>query len=174
MQYPFLGIHVTIDITKPAGSRIMNLEVRCSDFSEDKYEKVIPNKDYTIVVPSYLVNAGDGYKVLKESHQKRVEGKLLNTFSNNFSILWYYIGIIETRIKKYDFYITGPLDIEAFQKYLKKPKNVPVTQELDNRIIIITGAKNEKFTNTATSTKLSALLILTLSIHYISCRLGVT
>ena len=76
--------------------------------------------------------------------------------------------------KKCDFYITGPLDIEAFQKYLKKPKNVPVTQELDDRIIIITGAKNEKFTNTATSTKLSALLFLTLSIHYISCRLGVT
>ena len=86
MQCPFLGIHVTIDITKPVGSRIMNLEVRCSDCSEDKYEKIIPKKDYTIVVPSYLVNAGDGYKVLKENHRKRVEGKLLFSFSDNFSI----------------------------------------------------------------------------------------
>ena len=84
---PFLGIHVTIDLTKPAGSRIKNLEVRCSDGSEDKYEKVIPNKDYTIVVPSYLVNAGDGYKVLKENHRKRVEGKLLDSFSHNLPIL---------------------------------------------------------------------------------------
>ena len=81
---------------------------------------------------------------------------------------------ISIQKNKYDFYIVGPLDIEAFQKYLKKPKNVPVTQELDDRIIIITGAKNEKFTNTATSTTLSALLLLILSIHFSSCRLGVT
>ena len=87
----------------------------------------------------------------------------------------FYIRVLRIRIKnKYYFYIIGPLDIEAFQKYLKKPKNVPVTQEVDDRIIIITGAKNEKFTNTATSTKLSVLLFLTLSIHCISCRLGVT
>ena len=86
MQYPFIGIHVTIDLTKSAGSRIKDLEVRCSDSSEDKYEKIIPNKDYAIVVPSYLVNAGDGYKVLKENHRKRVEGKLLDSFSHNLSI----------------------------------------------------------------------------------------
>ena len=88
---PFLGIHITIDLTKPAGSRIKNLEVRCSDCSEDKYEKIIPNKDYTIVVPSYLVNAGDGYKVLKDNHRKRVEGKLLDSLSHNLSISWYNI-----------------------------------------------------------------------------------
>ena len=59
------------------------MEARCSDCAEDKYEKIIPNKDYTIVVPSYLVNAGDGYKVLKENHRKRVEGKLLDSFSHS-------------------------------------------------------------------------------------------
>ena len=62
----------------------MNLEVRCSECSEDKYEKIIPNKDYAIVVPSYLVNAGDGYKVLKENHRKRVEGNLLDSFFYKF------------------------------------------------------------------------------------------
>ena len=52
----------------------------------DKYQKIIPDKDYAIVVPSYLVNAGDGYKVLKENHRKRVEGKLLDSFSHNLPI----------------------------------------------------------------------------------------
>ena len=94
---PFLGIHITIDLTKPAGSRIQNLEVRCSDCSDDKYEKVIPNKYYTIVVPSYLVNAGDGYKVLKENHRKRVEGNPLNSFLHKLSIL---IRVLKICIKK--------------------------------------------------------------------------
>ena len=67
---------MTIDITRPEGSRVTSLEVRCNDCVQDEnYEKVNPEKDYAVVATSYLINGGDGNKILKEKSRNRIEGK---------------------------------------------------------------------------------------------------
>ena len=67
---------MTIDITKPEGSRVISLEVRCDDCAQDtNYEMINLEKDYAVVTSSYLINGGDGNKILKEKSRNRIEGK---------------------------------------------------------------------------------------------------
>lgn len=74
---------MTIDMKRPEGNRIIELKVRCGNdcrnesyINGDSYEYIVMEKDYPIVSTKYLLNEGDGYKVLKESYDKskRYEG----------------------------------------------------------------------------------------------------
>ena len=72
---------MTIDLTRPGGDRVTCLKLRCNnDCKSDisikgvSYETLVPEKDYAILAPSYIVNGGDGYKTIKQRQRKKYEG----------------------------------------------------------------------------------------------------
>lgn len=68
------GLRVVYDLTKPIGSRVVEVKARCSACYVPKYEPVQPNKSYRIVTTSFLMNGGDGHYVLKERGiRKKIE-----------------------------------------------------------------------------------------------------
>ena len=67
---------MTIDMRRPGGDRITKLEVLSNNSANSIYENVKPKKDYAIAAPSYILNGGDGYKILKDRYRDRVGGGL--------------------------------------------------------------------------------------------------
>jgi 5'-nucleotidase len=73
----FIGIHllqvagfrVTFNITNPVGKRVQSLKIRINS-EDEEYESVQHNKFYSIVVPSFLANGGDGFTMLIKSKRK--------------------------------------------------------------------------------------------------------
>lgn len=70
LQYS--GIQVVFDKNKKTGERLVSAKARCSACSVPVYEPIIINKDYKVIVPTFIANGGDGYKVLKHARNKTV------------------------------------------------------------------------------------------------------
>ena len=105
------GLKVTMDLTKPKGSRITQLKALCLKCKNPEYEDLKDDVVYSVAITSYLANGG-GTLGLDD------EGKHL---------------LSDEKIDH--FY--GPLDIDVFQEYLKLPKNNPIIQGIEGRIIKI-------------------------------------
>ena len=92
-----LGIRMTIDMKKPVGSRITDLKVRCDptiatcidsiEINDAVYENILPDKEYSVVGTTYLYNAGDGFKTLKQSYRDRIQGKYFKSYFNEVNLL---------------------------------------------------------------------------------------
>lgn len=68
------GLKVVYDLTKPIGSRVIDVKVRCSNCFIPKYEPIDLRKSYRIVTTSFLINGGDGHHVIKDrGFKKRIE-----------------------------------------------------------------------------------------------------
>ncbi|KAL3266931.1 hypothetical protein HHI36_011081 [Cryptolaemus montrouzieri] len=77
------GIKVTIDIRKPIGSRITHLKARCSDCQIPVYENVNFEKTYKIIVPSFLMNGGDGFFIIPERMKNILMGSVdIDVYTN--------------------------------------------------------------------------------------------
>ncbi|XP_057320783.1 protein 5NUC-like [Microplitis mediator] len=63
----FSGLTVIYNISQPYGHRVVrdSVFVLCSNCRTPIYEVIDPNKTYTILTTDYLLNGGDGYKMLK-------------------------------------------------------------------------------------------------------------
>lgn len=62
------GIQVTYDLSKPSNSRVVKLMVASMNPTTGlTYSPVDPQKNYTVVTNSYLIEGGNGYKVLKNN-----------------------------------------------------------------------------------------------------------
>ena len=61
------GIRVVYDISKPVGSRVSKLLVRCANCSIPEYSSLRDNVTYTIVMSQYLKDGGDGYLMFKDA-----------------------------------------------------------------------------------------------------------
>lgn len=66
----FLGIIVEFDLTKSPGNRVSSLLIRCGNCSIPKFEPLILNSSYTIIMNDYLAEGGDNYKVFKKILKK--------------------------------------------------------------------------------------------------------
>ncbi|KAH8315374.1 hypothetical protein KR067_002078 [Drosophila pandora] len=62
----FSGIRVKYDYTKPVGSRVNSVSVRCADCEVPKYEALVSDKLYRLTSPDFLQQGGDGYTMLAE------------------------------------------------------------------------------------------------------------
>ncbi|XP_044007340.1 protein 5NUC-like isoform X2 [Aphidius gifuensis] len=62
LQYS--GIQVTYDLSKPGGSRVISVFVRCSKCRVPSYKKLKNNSMYSVLTGHFLRNGGDGYKML--------------------------------------------------------------------------------------------------------------
>lgn len=71
----FLGIKVKYDLSKPANERVVSLSMLCTECRVPKYEPLDPEKTYTVVMPSYLVDGGDGFGMIKNGLLKHNTGR---------------------------------------------------------------------------------------------------
>lgn len=97
----FIGIHmlqisgicVIFNTTKSVGNRVKSLKIKINDA---EYEHVIHSKYYTVIVPSFLVNGGDGFTMIKSKKKNHRIGLL------DIDIMTSYIARISNITHKTD------------------------------------------------------------------------
>lgn len=60
------GIHVVYNLCHPPGHRVVSALVRCKNCLIPRYYPLNDDKVYTIILPDFTINGGDGFKVFKE------------------------------------------------------------------------------------------------------------
>lgn len=63
------------DLSKPQDQRVVSLSMLCTDCRLPKYEPLDPEKIYTVVMPSYIVDGGDGFDMIKNGQLKHNTGR---------------------------------------------------------------------------------------------------
>ncbi|KAI4899627.1 hypothetical protein NFI96_001498 [Prochilodus magdalenae] len=80
------GFQIEYDLSQAPGKRVKTASVLCTECRVPRYEPVDPNKVYRVAVPSYLVDGGDGYSMIKQEMIKHDSGDL------DISVLASYIS----------------------------------------------------------------------------------
>ncbi|XP_076010987.1 5'-nucleotidase [Genypterus blacodes] len=70
------GFHVEFDVTKAPQQRVRSLNVLCTECRVPHYEPVQDEEVYKVVMPSFLVDGGDGFAMIKEERLKHASGYL--------------------------------------------------------------------------------------------------
>ncbi|KAB0793969.1 hypothetical protein PPYR_13589 [Photinus pyralis] len=70
------GIHVRYNMSRSFGSKVESVKVLCRKCPVPKYEPLQLEQTYRIIVPSFLANGGDGYKVIKDNLVNRRVGDM--------------------------------------------------------------------------------------------------
>ncbi|KAG7331701.1 hypothetical protein KOW79_005670 [Hemibagrus wyckioides] len=70
------GFQIEYDLSKPSGERLVKASVLCTECRVPHYEPLDPKKVYRVVMPSYLVDGGDGFSMIKEEKLKHDSGDL--------------------------------------------------------------------------------------------------
>ncbi|KAM4521807.1 snake venom 5'-nucleotidase-like [Odontesthes bonariensis] len=78
------GFHVEFDISKPPGHRVKSLNVLCTKCRVPLYEPVEDETVYKVVLPSYLVNGGDGFSMIQNEILKHNSGDLDISVVSNY------------------------------------------------------------------------------------------
>lgn len=65
----FAGLRVVYNVTKPVNSRVVSVEVLSTDAVKPIYKPLNETENYRIIVASFLVNGGDGFKMIPEHMQ---------------------------------------------------------------------------------------------------------
>ncbi|XP_075237554.1 apyrase-like [Lycorma delicatula] len=61
------GIVMSIDPSKPVGNRVVDLKITCTECRVPELEPVDQEKYYRVILPSFLYEGGDGYKMFASS-----------------------------------------------------------------------------------------------------------
>ncbi|KAL4649026.1 5'-nucleotidase isoform X1 [Arapaima gigas] len=70
------GIQVKFDLSSPPGNRVQEIKILCTQCRVPQYELLDPQQVYKLVVPSYLVEGGDGFSMIKQEKLKHDSGDL--------------------------------------------------------------------------------------------------
>eukprot|EP00062_Callorhinchus_milii_P009720 gi/632953828/ref/XP_007892636.1/ PREDICTED: 5'-nucleotidase [Callorhinchus milii] len=70
------GIHVSFDLSRNPGERVVLLEILCADCRVPHYEPVENQKIYKIVVNSFMAGGGDSFSMLKNENLKHDIGSM--------------------------------------------------------------------------------------------------
>ncbi|XP_063078849.1 5'-nucleotidase isoform X2 [Engraulis encrasicolus] len=70
------GFQLEIDLSQPAYSRVKSISILCTDCRVPRYEPLEDDKVYKVAMPSYLVDGGDGYTMIKDEKLKHDSGDL--------------------------------------------------------------------------------------------------
>ncbi|XP_062323348.1 5'-nucleotidase [Osmerus eperlanus] len=70
------GFHVEYDTSRAPGERVKSVSVLCTSCRVPIFEALDPNRLYKMVLPSYLVEGGDGFSMIKEERLKHDSGDL--------------------------------------------------------------------------------------------------
>ncbi|KAK2154276.1 hypothetical protein LSH36_272g04061 [Paralvinella palmiformis] len=66
------GLKVNYDLTRPEGSRVVDIWENCIDCDYPRYRPVEDNETYHVLTNGYLVAGGDGYIMLRDNLLKRL------------------------------------------------------------------------------------------------------
>ncbi|KAM4542225.1 snake venom 5'-nucleotidase-like [Odontesthes bonariensis] len=93
------GIHVEYDLSKPANQRVVSLSMLCTECRVPKYEPLDLQRTYTVVMPSYMVDGGDSFSMIKEEILKHNTGDMdISVFSKYISEMKRVYPAVEGRI----------------------------------------------------------------------------
>uniref|UniRef100_A0A8C7LP92 5'-nucleotidase n=1 Tax=Oncorhynchus mykiss TaxID=8022 RepID=A0A8C7LP92_ONCMY len=70
------GFHVEYDMSRPPGERARSISVLCTNCRVPVYEPLDNSRLYKVVLPSYLVEGGDGFSMIKEEKLKHDSGDM--------------------------------------------------------------------------------------------------
>ncbi|KAI1897398.1 hypothetical protein AGOR_G00082890 [Albula goreensis] len=94
------GIHIELDVSRPPGQRVTGLNLLCTKCRVPRYEPLDPNRTYKLVMPSFLVDGGDGYSMIKDEKLKHDSGDLdLAVVADYISAMKKVHPALEGRIK---------------------------------------------------------------------------
>lgn len=79
---PPTGFRVEFDISKPPGRRVKSLRILCTKCRVPHYEPVKDETVYKVVLPSYMVNGGDGFSMIKDETLKHNSGEMFVCFAD--------------------------------------------------------------------------------------------
>lgn len=72
MNFLFSGFKVTYDVTKPDGSKVVELKAKRS-YDSLVYEDVDENETYEVAMSDSLSNGGDGYVMFKSCNNTSLD-----------------------------------------------------------------------------------------------------
>lgn len=58
------GARVVYDVSQPPGRRVHTVEMLCTECEQLRYEPLLPERRYMVLVNDYLSRGGDGYGML--------------------------------------------------------------------------------------------------------------
>lgn len=88
------GLQIVFDITKSPGSRLVSANVRCSDCNVPHYEPLNDEKEYNVIMPSFLARGGDNFTVFVEHGTEVIQFDGMDTdivtdFIQNRALIYY-------------------------------------------------------------------------------------
>lgn len=60
------GLKVVYNITREIGDRVLSIKVLGTKLNSTVYEPLDLTKKYRIIVPSFIINGGDGFKIIPQ------------------------------------------------------------------------------------------------------------
>lgn len=61
------GIRFVVNYNRPRGMRVTSVSVLCADCRIPQYEPLHMEKYYNVLVPSFIMDGGDGHRYFKEA-----------------------------------------------------------------------------------------------------------
>ncbi|XP_062292638.1 snake venom 5'-nucleotidase-like [Scomber scombrus] len=97
------GFQVVFDLSKPPDHRVKSLNILCTNCRVPHYEPVEDAVEYKVVLPSFMVNGGDGFSMIKEEVIKHNSGDLdISAVANYITQRKTVYPHVEGRIKFYN------------------------------------------------------------------------
>ncbi len=67
-----LGMKVTYDVSRAVGHRVVDVQMLCTACEVPVYEGLILNKVYSILLSTFIIDGGDGYRMIGDNIIKRI------------------------------------------------------------------------------------------------------
>eukprot|EP00069_Balaena_mysticetus_P020742 bmy_13014T0 len=94
------GIHVVYDLSRNPGDRVVKLEVLCTQCRVPSYKPLRMDEVYKVMLPSFLANGGDGFRMIKDEVLKHDSGDQdINVVSGYISKMRVIYPAVEGRIQ---------------------------------------------------------------------------
>ncbi|XP_061063310.1 5'-nucleotidase isoform X2 [Eubalaena glacialis] len=94
------GIHVVYDLSRNPGDRVVKLEVLCTQCRVPCYKPLRMDEVYKVMLPSFLANGGDGFRMIKDEVLKHDSGDQdINVVSGYISKMRVIYPAVEGRIQ---------------------------------------------------------------------------
>lgn len=61
-----LGIHVSYDLSRPVGSRVVSATAQCAKCPVPIFEPVDPDASYNIILSSFIAGGGDNFTMIAD------------------------------------------------------------------------------------------------------------
>ena len=61
------------DVSRPPGSRVVSVDVRCLHCEYPTYSPLLDDEEYNILTIAFLLNGGDGYDMFQDNILDKVE-----------------------------------------------------------------------------------------------------